>query len=72
MQYRLWRDLSDITYLGPRVADKIIVGLILMRWAPGCIPCYLSLRGALKVVCGEHQALTPLQDPASIVDKGSV
>ena len=36
VQYRLWRDLSDITYLGPRVADKIIVGLILMRWGSGC------------------------------------
>ena len=32
VQYRLWRDLSDPTYLGPRVADKIVVGLILMRW----------------------------------------
>ncbi len=31
VQYRLWRDLSDPTYLGPRVADKIVVGLILMR-----------------------------------------
>ena len=31
MQYRLRRDLSDPTYLGPRVADKIVVGLILMR-----------------------------------------
>ena len=33
MQYRLWRDLCDPTYLGPRVADKIVVGLILMRSA---------------------------------------
>lgn len=33
MQYRLWRDLSDPTYLGPRVADKIVIGLILMRQA---------------------------------------
>ena len=33
VQYRLWRDLCDATYLGPRVADKIIVGLILMRSA---------------------------------------
>ncbi|CAL5220625.1 g2668 [Coccomyxa viridis] len=30
LKYRLWRDLSDPTYLGPRVADKIVVGLILM------------------------------------------
>lgn len=30
-QYRMWRDFRDITYVGPRSLDKIVVSLILMR-----------------------------------------